>query len=141
MQSLMESKSFDEIDAEFRDKIARRYGEDIAQEALIRIWQLLGKIDDGAIGPVIWRIAHNLSVDEVRKIARKAKASKRMHTAIVLADFETEIEANDFIQVVIARHGGQELLDAIADKPISRVRQTVVNQIRHLRHLAALGEL
>lgn len=42
--------------------------EDIAQESMIRLWQMAGRWRDNApIGAWLYRVAHNLAVDRVRR--------------------------------------------------------------------------
>ncbi len=72
----MTEESFRRAVAEHKDRVFgyavrllgdREEARDVAQEALVRLWQHRGRVDEGAARPWLLRTTHNLGLDRIRR--------------------------------------------------------------------------
>ncbi len=60
----------------------RDAANDMAQEAFVRLWEGRAALTSASIGPYLYRVVHNLSVDELRKRAVRGRWLARLETTL-----------------------------------------------------------
>lgn len=98
--------------------------EDVAQEALIRLWRNAGslEIDGRGVGPWLSRVASNLAIDRLR-------GAKRLEVRDELPDIPTAAEQ---LAVLVSREMSDRVLEAMDALPD---RQRVALSMFHFQEL------